>query len=373
MIPVSLRSNDSIGRIDLKGVHYLRTKDISMDKEHLEIGPDAIKVTYLFTNHSDKDVFQKVVFPVDLGSLPREDFYRVDPLFPHYGRIAAATSGGPDSWFLESRNTDLQFTFYKNEEPDLDKKWPHISKTWPSMSKIEESQPLLIVRAVDQKDQDVTEKLKKMGIPVSALFVSRMIENDVTMSQDMIQKLQAEALIEKRKGYSDKYTLLWRNTIHYAWQDNFPARKSIVVGHTYRTEPVAGSSLDPTPFSIKGLHMIFDSPDKLLLENKPEFVTHESVKSDPKAAKDFDKFRRTYQSYTSETSYVLATGKGWKGGVIKDFTLRILPKKGGAKGGWHIATNFPHRFEKQKDGSYECRIKNFKPTDEPLRVMWLSK
>jgi hypothetical protein len=142
LIPATLHSNDSIGHIDMNGVHYEKTDDISMDKEILEISPEKVQVRYFFKNHTDKDIRhhtdkdirRTVLFPISLDQQYPEDNERIDPLYRWYANIEDATAHDRHDLGVRAENDGtkpLSFHVEQDARDHPEKRWPNeeIKKT----------------------------------------------------------------------------------------------------------------------------------------------------------------------------------------------------------------------------------------------------
>jgi hypothetical protein len=57
-------ANDTMAELKTGGLTFVRTSDVEMTKESLFISPDEVRVDYVFTNTSSKDVSGLVAFPM---------------------------------------------------------------------------------------------------------------------------------------------------------------------------------------------------------------------------------------------------------------------------------------------------------------------
>lgn len=64
ILPATAHANDGWGGIAATGLTFGQTDDIVMLDEDLYIGPDDIRVAYIFQNTSAKDVTGEVIFPL---------------------------------------------------------------------------------------------------------------------------------------------------------------------------------------------------------------------------------------------------------------------------------------------------------------------
>jgi hypothetical protein len=72
--------NDSMARVGAGGITFIKSEDIRMLEEVLEISPNRINVKYRFLNESDRDIQTVVAFP--LPSLPKTKFAEMFGPFP---------------------------------------------------------------------------------------------------------------------------------------------------------------------------------------------------------------------------------------------------------------------------------------------------
>ena len=195
------RANDSEAAIGIGGLTLLRSEAIRLDRQELFIGRDQVRVNYLFTNTTDRDIETLVAFPLpDIALSP--------------------ATRAPD--FAQ----ELEFR-----------------------TKIE-GQPaqLQLVQRASFRGQDITARLQQMDLPLLthadrfAAAVNRL------PAEARAALLREEMLLD---GGTDGRTQLWDPlwTVHTAVtrRQTFPAARSIRVEHSYR--PVAGGriggALDP--------------------------------------------------------------------------------------------------------------------------------
>lgn len=262
-------ADDSTARFGAGGIEFLKSEDIRMLEEVLEISTKAVRVRFRFLNESDRDIFTTVAFP-----LP--------PYPPHF---TDGRSGVSNPAVLIGT-----FKVQVNGEPvptELDRK--------------------AVVNGVD-----ITTQLRALGLSDEQIF------EGVDLRED-----QEGAAVVLGGGRTGKHDLSWKCEWKVAetrfWQQTFPAGKEIVVEHSY--EPAAGfSSGDPyqgrsgrvfdipTAYGDTHKDVCLDDISRRVIENRMKALTA----NDP----------AWVTVYLDAVEYILGTGRNWKG-PIGEFTLRI--------------------------------------------------
>jgi hypothetical protein len=203
LIPTCSYANDSTGRVGVGGLELLKTEDIQMVSELLEISTSKIKVTYHFLNTSDHDITTTVAFP-----MPGFNGYR-------------ALAGGED-----------------NQRP-LDSFKMFVNGTRMPVNK----NRVFLVNNVD-----VTDKLRKIGLSDKLIFnqdfncLHGEIEGSILYGCKLTEK--QNAAIKKLNAINGKI----KETAY--WEQTFPAGQEIEVVHEYK--PFAGFYQRFPKAAIKG-------------------------------------------------------------------------------------------------------------------------
>jgi hypothetical protein len=173
-------ANDSAAEISASGIQFKEEKNISIEKEELYISWQNIEVSYVFRNHSDKDITVDIAFPV-----------------PEYTSDDAQRGMPFDNFVVEVNGQKLKY----NTE----------------------------IRALIDK-KDYSNVLKQMGISI----------RDFGGYSHPLYKNFYELLSEKNKitllqlGLVNSDGLpMWNVSIKYHWTQTFPADKTTAIRHTY--------------------------------------------------------------------------------------------------------------------------------------------
>lgn len=171
-------ANDS-SSADVNGTIILeRQNDISMDKEALLISADEIRVAYVFTNNSKKDIHTNVTFPM------------------------------PPIYFGVSDHSSIEdFKLWVNDAP--------LQVNFA-----------LVVKTLDGKD--ISKQFADSGW--SAQDVANFVEDDIVPANK--KPLPA--------GWFTDGSLNFTMSHYYTWQQHFPAGSSVAVRHAYRPSKSSG-------------------------------------------------------------------------------------------------------------------------------------
>jgi hypothetical protein len=173
-------ANDSGAEMGASGLQLKKIYNISMDREDLSISEKKIKVTYLFNNHSDKDITTEIAFPV-----------------PEYTAEDAQRGLPFDDFEVKVNGDKFQ---YKSE-----------------------------IKAL-LRGKDYSATLIKMGISIHDFggFSEPKYRN---FYQDLSEKNKK---VLRKKGLVDEDGYpLWRVSIKYHWTQTFPANSTTEIKHTY--------------------------------------------------------------------------------------------------------------------------------------------
>jgi hypothetical protein len=173
-------ANDSAAEIAASGIQFKEEKNISIEKEELYISWKKIEVSYVFRNHSDKDITVEIAFPV-----------------PQYTSDDAQRGIPFDDFIVEVNGQKLKY----NTE----------------------------IRAlIDGKDY--SKVLKQMGISIRDFG-----GYSHPLYKDFYQTLSGKnkkTLLQLGLVNSDGMPL-WNVSIKYHWTQTFPANKTTAIRHTY--------------------------------------------------------------------------------------------------------------------------------------------
>ncbi len=304
-LPQTTFANDSEAEYALGGLKLVQSKYISMDSEDLFISAELVKVSYKFTNNSDKDIKTTVSFP--LPAIPYEitDEYYEDLNLPNYD--------------------DLNFKTLVDGKPISYRK--------------------IVTAEVGGKD--VSAVLTKYKLPidwVALLGTGKDWSDNVSVKQ--MDELEKQGLL--KKDSDDTYTPAWSARTSIVREQVFPAHKTISVVHSYR--PLAGGS-------VGGALSVLGENKDLAKEYDEKYCTDKSFISGFQKA---EAAAIAKEQYYSETwlGYVLKSGANWQG-PIKNFHLTI--DKGSPK---NLVSFCMDGVTKTSPTKFEVFKKDFEPTKD---------
>lgn len=299
-------ANDTAWGEDNGSISLLKQSDISMAKERLLISPDKINVDYLFINHSRKDITVSVTFP-----MPPIYQYEGQDMAPGIMNFKLSVEGKP----------------VKNQA-----RW--------------------IVMLFDEngKDrEDITEKVTHAGWTIPQLI--NLLKNE-PYSDNSMKNLPPLPAKWFKKNSPQFYVQQ-----HFTWQQTFPARKEVMINHSY-TPSLSGG----VPIPIE--YIVGDGSQDNTANDCLNTATRKQIEKLDKYLKNNNK--ESYGGLNWEQlNYILATGANWKDGIIGDFTLRIHKKSPKDV----VVTCFKHPLKQIEPMTLEFKQKNFKP-DENLSVTY---
>lgn len=289
-------ADDSSAMLSAGGIVFAKTTPVRMAAEDLSISPRKVKIRFVFANDTGKDVETLVAFP--LPDLDTAQFW-----------------GSPVGTLTDDARNFVGFTAKVD------------GKTIPF--RIEQHALL--------KGKDVTEKVLAAGLPVN-LVASEGYKQLDALSVAKKKKLIADHLAE---GGGDEVVPQWTVRTVFYWTQKFPARKSVVIEHSY--QPVTGQSFF-SPADMKrtdkyeNVDYCFDEPTWAMLKSKSAAVKQG----------DANGYLTAYQ-----TGYILMTAKNWNGPIGKfHLTLDKLRPDNVLSLCWdgELKRTGPTTFEFSKDG-----------------------
>jgi sugar lactone lactonase YvrE len=302
LAPVSTFANDSIAHVGAGGLELLKSDDIQMVSETLEISTSKIKVKYHFLNTSNREIKTTVAFPM-----------------PPYGY---------NPGFSQNERNIAPFT--------------SVSDFAIKVDGIVVNPQSRLVAEFDGKD--VTGQLRKIGLTDDQIFRTFgdcHVDEGSTIGCNLTEN-QEEA-ISNLSGQRDEYGPLtaWQNRWKIAetayWEQTFPAGKVIEVSHQYtpltgiRAKSKIGEDGCPNEGSQQAI-------DRIAEKNANEqFYTEADIR---------------------QVDYILGTGRNWNG-PIKDFRL-IISKDTSTQ---IISLCFPGNAKRTSPTTLEFHQKNFVPQD----------
>lgn len=302
-------ANDSIARVGAGGVILLKTDQIRMVQEVLEISTKTVRVSYRFKNESQKDIRTTVAFPM-----------------PAYG-------WNPGHSAVSDNERPLRpFTLLVGGKA--------------TAAKFER-------RAVVE-GRDVTDGLRRAGLSDAKIF-----ERFGDCTEDGCPySAKQSAQIAKATGKGADYPH-WKVVETAYWEQLFPAGVEVRIQHEY--PPFVGMSYS-APYQadfgyVGGLpRAAWVSPPAIPDEACIDEGARQALAR--KIERSVAEGARTVMVTLHDVEYVLGTGRNWKG-PIGDFTLRI--KKDSAD--QVISLCFPGKPKIVDSRTFEFRATDFVPQD----------
>jgi hypothetical protein len=299
-------ANDSTASVRVGGLELLKTDDIQMVSEVLEISTKKIRVKYHFLNTSDKDIKTTVAFPMPSFSPEYGTTHLYQPL---------------DSFRSFVNGAEVKITMNR--------------------------------AFLDRYGNDVTDKLKSIGLTDEQIFLpdfscvkSTKDYPGKTCPLTPSQYANLEELLPEFDG-EIKETAYWEQT--------FRAGKEIEVVHEYK--PFAGAKM--TPIYSGFLHSGQKIEDVYKDVREPEACLDEKTN---KAIRKYWMGRsKEYGGMDNlltvvKVEYILGTGRNWKG-PIKNFKL-VIHKDGGI-----ISLCFPGEPKRINKETIEFSQADYVPQD----------
>jgi Domain of unknown function (DUF4424) len=266
--PRSIRANDTLVALAAGGLVPVKSSTVLMESERLHISLHQVTVDYVFRNTSNQDLDSDVAFP-----LPELD--------------GATLEVSPIELPSKDPTNFMSFKLTVDGKP---------------------VSPKVEVRAF-KKNQDITETLKSMGLPVSVLDprLKVAIQNLQRMERSQLEK--DEWIVNENLDATSKTDQLfwpwWQTRIQFYWTQHFPANSTVRVSHTY-IPVVGGSYIDDDGSSIAsrycgaaGLPQIKELKSKVAQQHEPGLSL-----------------------WWRSLQYILTTANNWSG-PIKHFHLEI--------------------------------------------------
>jgi len=199
----STRANDTLVTLGAGGLVPLKSSNVLMESERLHITLHRVTVDYVFRNTTNQDIDAIVAFP-----LPELDgaTLEISPV--------ELPSKDPTNFVSFKLTVDGKSVSPKTE-----------------------------IRAF-KKDQEITEQLKSLGLPISVLD-TRLKGALAKLSKIQLSQLEQDDWIVKEEfetggKASPRYWPWWQTHIQFYWTQHFRANSSIRISHTY--VPVVGGS-----------------------------------------------------------------------------------------------------------------------------------
>lgn len=266
---VSTRANDTLVTLGAGGLVPAKSSSIVMESEKLRITLKQITVDYVFRNTGSQDVDAVVAFP-----LPELD--------------GATLEVSP----IELPSKDpLNFISFK------------VLVDGKKMS------PMVEIRSF-KKDEDITERLRSLGLPVSVLD-PHMKAALQKLPKVQLSQLEQDGLIvveqtETGGKAGNRIWPWWQTRIQFYWTQHFPANSTVRVSHSY-LPVVGGSYIDDDGSHIAERYCGTETTLERIKELKAKL---------PKG--EVPEFNLQWRSLR----YILTTANNWSG-PIRHFHLEI--------------------------------------------------
>ncbi|MDO8699602.1 MAG: DUF4424 family protein [Rhodoferax sp.] len=308
-------ANDSLARIGAGGVVLLKSQNIQMTQEILEISTQDIRVRYQFRNGSAKDIKATVAFPL-----------------PPFG------------WNAGQSMVDGNVRPMRGFKLIVDGK----------------EVPTKMVRKAVFNNLDVTDKLRKIGLSDTQILET-FGDCDVERGCGLTDRQKRQISRIFGKGHANSEWPNWKVDETVYWEQVFPAGRTIEVRHEYK--PFAGLTYG-APYQN---HHAVDG-------NIPWAATSESRSDSNKEAclddgaenaitRRIDAEVRKNASWVNVTlhdvEYILGTARNWKGPIL-DFRLRLIKDSPDQI----ISLCFPGKPNKLSPTILEFSHANFVPQDK---------
>jgi hypothetical protein len=309
-------ANDTIVEITPRGLQFKTENNISVEKESLYISLKKIEVSYIFRNHSSKDIAVEVAFPIPSYQA------QVMKYVPH--------SHKPIDFGDFKVEVNNRQTPYKKE-----------------------------IRALVE-GKDYSALLQNLNISIEDFgkydFANPKQGNDISRltKEDRKRLLDLGILVEE----SNRAEPNWTVEMKYHWTQTFPANAPVIIKHTY------------TPY-YGGRYQVFQEwENKVSGEIDREIVEESCLDQKTKKAIEKKMIAKVEQTgemislYYDWVSYILTTANNWRK-PIKDFHL-IIEKPENAI----TSLCFDHKLLKTSPTRFEAHIRNFIP-EKDLKVYFI--
>jgi len=276
-------ANDTTARVGAGGIVPLKSSQIRMVSELLEVSTKSIRVKYIFLNEDSADVRTTVAFPM-----------------PSYGWTSGDSA-------LEGNVGPL-------------KTFKHLVNGVPVLTQIE--------RKAVVSGRNITDQLRKIGLTDNQIFVTFgkcVSSNSSGVNCGLSKRQQAE--IERLIGNGNDDPT-WRVEETVFWDQVFPAGQPIEVRHEYA--PFVGMSYT-SPYQESPRYAGTSPADylpRVTPLNRP-VDSNEACLDDgigqalrKKVGTIVEGGTSSVQVILNDVEYILGTGRNWKG-PIQDFKLRI--------------------------------------------------
>ncbi len=266
---ITANADDTRATLAAGGLVPVRTTQIVMESEDLQISVHKITVRYIFRNTSPKDIDALVEFP--LPDLEGGDFQ------------------GPIDIPDEKRLNFVDFKVTCNGKPVATR---------------------MEARAFF-KNQDITARLHADGLPVSVQYNTALAAIE-KLAPAKREQLKREGLIYQL-GFQDWYAD-WTERVKFYWRQRFPAHSDIVLVQSYR--PVVGGSYIGADDGSSIVEPYCGGPDAIRRIAQVKHLLHPT---------DSENYINMFEN---DIDFILTTGNNWSGPIRR---FRLLVKSDSAR------------------------------------------
>lgn len=269
LLAASTRANDTLVTLAAGGLIPIKSSSVVMESEKLRVSLDRVTVDYVFRNTSEQAIDAAVAFP-----MPELD--------------GATLEVSP----IELPSKDpLNFMSFK------------VTVDGKAIS------PKVEIRAF-KKDNDITERLRTLGLPVSVLD-PQMTAAIAKLPKARLRELEEEELLvdegTETAGKGEKRMWPWWQTrILFHWTQHFPANGTVRVAHSY-VPIVGGSYIDDDGSHIAQRYCGGEASLEKIKALKAKLPQKETA---------------SFTLWWRSLRYILTTANNWSG-PIRHFHLEI--------------------------------------------------
>ncbi len=302
----SAHGNDTFATLGAGGLVPLKTAQVVMESEDLQISSHQIVVRYVFRNITNRDVDAVVTFP--LPDLSGGDVYNEPMTLPSASQL-----------------NFVDFT---------------VTADGIQISPSVESRALL-------NGRDITGRLQAANLPVSVLL-EPLNAGLLKLSPAERKRLETEELIVPgdfnpplRSAGEHGWWAAWTMRVKFYWTQHFPAQQNVELAQTYR--PVVGGSYVPANDSGRSSAKRYCGGPGALRE-----IAQLKQRRPAKSEHDISLWERTFK-------YILTTANNWSG-PVRQFHLTVLsdtPED--------LALTCMPGLKKSGDKRYELSHSNWRP------------
>jgi hypothetical protein len=253
-------ADDATAAFGAGGLVFTKETSIRMKAEDLYISPVRVRVRFDFVNDSDHDIETIVAFP--LPDINNDRYFetmiypeKVDPL--NFVAFETRVDGDPVPMHAEQR----AYT----------------------------------------KGKDITDIVLAAGLPINVIIDQAESEKKLRLLPEGVRrKLIAAGAIAPWRG---SVRPLWTTTTKFYWMQRFPAKREVVINHSYR--PVTGR------FGARGSQLTNLARNPYVREFcMSEAAGRQAAKLGPEIMAPSQR-----GIYASVTDYILMTATNWKGSI----------------------------------------------------------